>query len=340
MRLTLLNLVIILAAFLNVTAQRTSDIAFGSGVVNYVGDLGNERYFPITSASPGYQLTIRNFINNPAKSGKLNRSLSAELRMSWHRLQYDETESIGNQKGGRLRNYNRGIGFRNDLIGASINFTYTFYKNKYLPFYKQKFCYFLLAGIGVFHGTPRADLFNGDAKMSNRYYYWSDGTTRNAPQNAKGIGNVIDKDGVFETNLRDWMTEGQGYNAEIHKSTPYSTTYLGFPLGVGMRYGLNRRVTFSLEFDFYYFTSDYLDDVSTRYATYDELKASFPDPDKYEIAKYVSDPTGQGTNGTIGPGTSQRGNPGKKDSYTVFSLEVSYKILLKKKGIWTNLSMK
>ena len=340
MKKNLLILVIISAAFLNSSAQRNANIGFASGVVNYVGDLGNDRYFPISSASPGYQLTIRDFLNNSAKTGKRNRAFSMEMRFSWHRLQYDETEPIGDRKGTQLRNYLRGLSFRNDLLGASVNGTYTFYTNKYLPLYKQKICYFILAGVGVYHGTPMADLFRGDINIANRYYFWTDGTIRDAAENTKGIGNVIQKDGKYETDLQNWMTEGQGSQTETQKKKTYSTTNVGFPIGIGARYGLNKQITFSLEFDFYYFTTDYLDDVSSRYATYDELKSSFPDPKQYELAKYISDPTGYGTNGFIGPITSQRGNPGKPDSYTFLSLEVSYNFLLKKKGAWTNLSMK
>ncbi len=340
MRKRILIPVIIFAVFQNASAQRHADIGFASGVVNYVGDLGNDRYFPTSSASPGYQINIRDFINNPAKTGKKYRALSMEMRFSWHRLQYDETEQIGNDKGVQLRNYQRGLSFRNDVIGTSVNCTYTFYSNKYLPLYKQKICYFLLAGVGVYHGTPKADLFKGDAKLSNRYYAWADGTIRDAEENKYGIGNVIKKDGVYETNLQDWMTEGQGTNPEVNNKKPYSTTNLAFPLGVGIRYGMNKKITLSMEFDFYYFTTDYLDDVSGRYATYEELKASFPDPEKFAMAKYISDPSGKGTNGFTGVSTSKRGNPNKNDSYTFLSLEVSYNILLKKKGLWTNLSMK
>src|SRR5438045_3460588 len=122
MKKQLLILGFILAAIATSTAQRIADIGFSSGVVNYVGDLGNKRYFPITSASPGYQLTIRNFLNNPKVSGMMYRPLSAEFRLSWQRLQYDESESIGERKGTQLRNYLRGINFRNDLFGASVNF--------------------------------------------------------------------------------------------------------------------------------------------------------------------------------------------------------------------------
>src|SRR5437868_3636811 len=99
MKKNLLLLILSFLVLLKVSAQRTSDVGFASGVVNYVGDLGNERYFPISSANPGYQITFRNFLNNPAQSGAQYKPLSLELRFSWHRLQYDETDAIGSMKG-------------------------------------------------------------------------------------------------------------------------------------------------------------------------------------------------------------------------------------------------
>jgi hypothetical protein len=341
MKKSVLIAIFISAFFLNVSAQRTADIGLATGVVNYVGDLGNEKNFPVSSASPGIQINVRNFLNNPAKSGMYYRPFSMEMRFSWHRLQYDETDPIGNLKGGDLRNYYRGIGFRNDLFGASLNFTYTFYKNKFVPLYKskRKWCYFLLAGIGVYHGTPKADLFRGDISLDNRYYQWDDGTLRDVAQNKNGIGNIIQKDGVFETRLNEWHTEGQESNAEVSSAKTYSTTNIGFPLGFGVRYGLNKYVTFSMEVDYYYFLTDYLDDVSGRYATDKELHSSFPDREKYELAKYISDPSGKGSTGYIA-NSARRGNPKLKDSYTFVNLEVSYKFQLRKKGLWSNLSMR
>jgi hypothetical protein len=341
MRKQLLGLAFISFFFLDATAQRTADIGLSIGAVNYLGDLANEAKFPFSSLSPGCEINIRNFLNNPSKSGKAYLPLSVEMRLSWHRLQYDETDPIGNLEGAELRNYGRGIGFRNDLFGASVNFTYTFYKNKFQPLYKQKrrWCYFLLAGVGVYHGTPKADLFNGDVNLANRYFFWNDGTVRDAAENKNGIGNIIKRDGVFETNLSDWHTEGQGSNAEITSKKPYSTTNFGFPLGFGIRYALNKFVTFSMEVDYYYFLTDYLDDVSDRYATYKELQASFPDPESYEIAKYISDPSGKGSSGVV-ENSSPRGNPKLKDSFSFVSIQVSYKFLLKRKGIWSNLSMR
>src|SRR5205085_1913179 len=118
-----------------------------------------------------------------------------QVRFSWHRLQYDETESIGDTKGNDLRNYKRGIGFRNDLFGSEVDFTYNIFPNLFSPLHKQKLSFFFLAGVGVFYGQPKADLFNGSQSPENRYYSWSDGTIRDAPENSKLAGNIIQKDG-------------------------------------------------------------------------------------------------------------------------------------------------
>jgi hypothetical protein len=176
--------------------------------------------------------------------------------------------------------------------------------------------------------------------LANRYYFWADGTVRDAEENKNGVGNIVKRDGSYETNLNEWHTEGLGANnTELANKKQYSTTNIGFPLGLGIRYGFNKFLTFSMEIDYYYFLTDYLDDVSDYYATYQELHSSFPETEKYELAKYISDPSGKGTGGVV-EGSSPRGNPKLKDSYTFVSLEVSYKFLLKKKGLWSNLSMR
>jgi hypothetical protein len=325
----------VLLTVTSVRAQRTADIGLSGGVVHYVGDLGNEKYFPMSSASTGTAITLRNFINNPKKSGTKMPSFDMQLRLSWHRLQYDETTPIAAKKGLQLRNYFRGINFRNDLLGTEVDFTYNIYPNRYAPLNKPHFNFFFSAGVGVFYGKPKADLFNGSAEAANRYFFWSDGTVRDVAQNDQGIGNEIERDGVYETDLQKWHTEGQGFVPEIHKSQPYGNWNVAFPMGAGVRYLYNKYLTFTAEFNYYYFLTDYLDDVSDRYATYEELKASFPDQENFELAKYISDPSGRGTNGILGPPvTSRRGNPDLKDAFTYVSIEASYKFVWKQKGIY------
>ena len=317
-----------------VSAQRFADVAISSGVSNYIGDLGNEKNFPLSSANFGSSITVRNFLNNPRLSANYHKAFDMMVRFSWHRLQYDETNSVGGKKGVDLRNYLRGIGFRNDLMGTEIGMTYNFLLNKRAPLTKPKFSGFVMIGVGVFYGQPKADLFRGDIAEANRYYFWDDGTVRDRPDNEKHIGTEIQKDGNYETKLQNWMTEGQGYSREIHRKKPYETCNIGIPMGAGIRYMYSKLLTLSLEFNYYYFFTDYLDDVSGRYATYEELAASFPDATEYNIAKYISDPTGRGTNGFIGTATSPRGNPSLSDAFTFLSFEASYKIKWKKKGIY------
>ena len=97
----------------SVCAQRFADVALSGGVKNYIGELGNEKNFPLSSANFGSSITLRNFLNNPRRSGTYQRAFDMQVRFSWHRLQYDETNSIGGKQGDELRNYLRGIGLRN-----------------------------------------------------------------------------------------------------------------------------------------------------------------------------------------------------------------------------------
>src|SRR5258706_1937734 len=317
-------------------AQRHIDLGFSGGVTDFFGDLGNEKgIFPYSSTNMGFAATARNFLNNPQKSGMQYKPLSVEARFSFHRIGYDEASPIGDMKGAELRNYYRGINFRNDVIGASGHIYYTIYPNKYRSLYKQKFCFFGFAGIGAFYSNPKADLFRGSINIANRYYAWNDGTLRDAPENS-GRGNIVERDGVYETNLRDWRTEGQGDNSETGNRPMYSKINVGFPLGFGTRYGMTREITLSAEIAFYYFLTDYLDDVSSRYATTSEIDKNFPnDPVKQQLATYISDPTGRGTDGTLlTPPTSRRGNPKYSDLYTYISLEVAYSFRLSQRNIY------
>src|SRR5437016_7243896 len=132
MKKILLQLILLLFAY-SCVAQKTREVAFGSGIVNYVGDLANEKYFPYSAANAGMQLTLRNILNNSANTPAANKPLSLDLRLGWYRLQYDETQPLGGKSGAELRNYLRGLSFRNDLFGTMVDFTYTFYTDRYRP---------------------------------------------------------------------------------------------------------------------------------------------------------------------------------------------------------------
>lgn len=307
-------------------------MGISGGVSNYFGDLGNESWFQTSSSQPGAAITFRNFLGSSAYSGNLYRPLSVEVRLSWNRLQYDEVKPIGGRTGWELRNYGRGIGFRNDLFGTAVHVTYTLYSNARLPLHKQHAAFFVFTGIGAYYGKPKADLFRGEIDIKNRYYIWSDGTVRDAPDEGMGSsGNIIEKDGEYETNLADWFTEGDNYQGEASKKSTYNFINTGIPMGVGIRYGISKKLTLSTEFGYYMFFTDFIDDVSDQYPTYAEVNANFPnDPVKQALAIYISDPTGFGNSGYPSPATSPRGNPGKKDAHSYINLELAYKFEFRK----------
>jgi len=324
------NLLCLLSLFtvlsLTSSAQRNLDFGISTGITNYFGDLGNDEFFQASSTRPGIAITARNLLAPSALTGNLYSAINIETRLSWHRIGYDETQNIGPRSGYQLRNYGRGLSFRTDVIGLSGHVTYTYYPNKRLPLNKQRAAIFVFTGAGVFYADPKADLFIGSANLSNRYHYWADGTTRDQPQSA-GFGNVIEKDGKYETHLRDWRTEGQGTANEGKAKGKYSPFHIGIPVGMGFRFGVTPLLTYSIEFGYYHFLSDYLDDVSDSYATYEEIEQNYAgDPEKQALSQYISDPTGKGTNGYEGAATSQRGNPKLKDSYTFINMEIAYRI--------------
>jgi hypothetical protein len=308
-------------------AQRSFEMGLSGGITNYFGDLGNEPWFQASSTQPGVALTLRNFLGTSAYTGNLYRPLSAEIRFSYNRLQYDETKPIGDQQGWELKNYGRGIGFRNDLFGVATHITYTFFSNPRIPLYKQHAAFFVFTGVGVYYGKPKADLFRGDIDPDNRYFFWPDGTIRDAAyEGSFSSANIIDKDGEYETNLADWHTEGNSANGEAAKSKSYSYFNIGIPVGLGIRYGISKKVTISTELGYYFFFTDFIDDVSDAYPTYAEVNALYPnDPVKQELALYISDPTGFGNSGYPNPATSPRGNPNKKDMHSYINIEVAYK---------------
>lgn len=306
------------------TAQNF-EIGIAGGFTNYFGDLGNNEFFQNTSTRPGMAVTLRNFLGKSKASGYAYRKIDLEARFSWQRLAYDETAPYNGMQGSELRNYFRGLSFRTDVYSLESRVTYTIYKNRRQPLHIQKSCMYFFTGLGIFYGKPKADLFNGSIDISNRYYYWADGTVRNAPEGS-GNGDVITKDGKFETDLNDWHTEGDGMKQELGKSKMMCNNHIGIPIGMGLRFGLSKKVNLGFEFAYYKLFSDCIDNVSNRYAYTTEIQSYFPnDAVKQELAAYISDPTGKGTDGNAGAVTSKRGNPNKNDSYSFISLELSYK---------------
>ncbi len=291
----------------------------------YFGDLGNERYFPYSEIHYGFSAGMSHRMKWPSAFHSL---FQLEANATWLRIAYDETQPLpfSRASGLQLRNFLRGLNFRNDLIGGEGRVLFYLPSFNYRPEIKQWMSIYFFAGIGLFHSNPRADLFRGAIHLANRYYQWSDGTLRNGPE-GQSEAVVVQRDGKYETTLRHWLTEGQSRYRLPGQKKIYSLLQLGIPHGGGFRFVLTRETSVRLEFAFYDFLTDYLDDVSHRYATYTEIARNFPaDAERQELAKYITDPSGRGSDGFNGPFSSPRGNPKKFDWVFFFNLRLSTKI--------------
>jgi hypothetical protein len=109
------------------------------------------------------------------------------------------------------------------------------------------------------------------------------------------------------TNLQALKTEGQ--------STPYSRTTFIIPSGFGMRFGVNERFRVGIELAYTKTFSDYIDDVSTTYASINNLSSP--------AAVFLANPSGNIS--TYGPG-EKRGDPNQKDAYYKLSFQLIYNL--------------
>ena len=111
-------------------------------------------------------------------------------------------------------------------------------------------------------------------------------------------------------NLREYGTEGQPLGDEYYE---YG---VALPVGLGIKWDLNHKLSLNFEVSYKFTFTDYLDDVSTSYPNIGELNSL-----RGEIGVMLSDRSGI-------PGFSdqgkQRGNSRDKDKYSFTGISIMY----------------
>jgi Domain of unknown function (DUF6089) len=128
--------------------------------------------------------------------------------------------------------------------------------------------------------------------------------------------------------LRPLGTEGQtkGYLGR----TPYSTTAIVIPFGVGLKYNLTERFNISFELTHRFTNTDYLDDVSTTYAGLNNFDFGPPDINgnpTLSQAQLLQDRGYEisGKQNTFIQG-QQRGFSKQKDQYIIGEIGISFNL--------------
>lgn len=121
--------------------------------------------------------------------------------------------------------------------------------------------------------------------------------------------------------LQPLGTEGQGLP---DRPEPYQTQQFAIPFGFGLKYALNDHWNIGIELGIRKLFTDYLDDVSTTYVSYDELLAA-----NGELAAALGNRQGEllGSDPVIVPTGTQRGDGKTTDTYFILGLTVSYNFI-------------
>ncbi len=128
--------------------------------------------------------------------------------------------------------------------------------------------------------------------------------------------------------LRPLHTEGLGLKPGTKQYSLYSVC---IPMGLGFKYGINRRWSVGLEYGLRLTFTDYIDDVSTVYVDPALLYASM-DPATAAVAASFANPGGHEINAIDNGGVDptgvnqQRGDSVHNDAYMFMCVTVNYKL--------------
>jgi len=122
--------------------------------------------------------------------------------------------------------------------------------------------------------------------------------------------------------LRALGTEGQG-SAVYPTRKPYGSMALCFPLGMGVKYSLNRQMNLGFEVVYRFTTTDYIDDVSTTYAP--DAQPHFL-PNGSPTVWYALQDRSYETGDAIGIKGRQRGYSNQKDGYLLAEVTLSFNL--------------
>lgn len=223
--------------------RRYYSVGLTLGAKNYFGDIAPRQSFTSTDLA----------FTRPAIGFDLQKRFrpqwSWEISLSYGRIAADDKEQADPMDEDDQFRYVRNLHFRNDVFSAAFQLQYDFIAREKMnkEFYDRpkQFIPYITGGVAVvFHDpqakSPELDYQGGDPQWEPNQW------VALQPLGTEGQGRVDPRTG---------RSLGERY----------STVQVAFPLGVGVRKRLGQRFDLSFEFNYYFFLTDYLDDVSKSY---------------------------------------------------------------------------
>ncbi len=260
-----------------------TEVNFGVGVTNFLGELGGADQIG-TDYFKDLEMSESNMAISVGLRYRLSQFFALNNTLTYGRVSGDDalTEEF-------FRNY-RNLNFRSDIIEASSNLEISIIKEQVGARYRLRgiraargfeLSAYGFVGLGVFYFNPQGE-YKGE---------W--------------------------VNLSGLNTEGQGL-ADTRKD--YSRVQLAIPVGIGFKYGIDRRWGIGLQYGIRKTFTDYIDDVSKTYYSPSALTAAGG-----SLAAEMADKSDNDFPYITAVG-EQRGDPRDKDSYMFAVFTLSYKL--------------
>jgi len=291
MKKSSLLVLIILFSLHTINAQRwkseRNTIVIDAGVTHFLGDLGGGA----EDAAHFFGVRDINFAKTrPILSAKFRyriiEEVAAKAGLSWGILAASDANS--GSEGRMLRN----LSFTSNIIQFSLHGEYYFVKEKANPRYSfsslrsiRNFSAYAFTGVAVTYFNPKAEY--------------------------EGVKYALQPLG----------TEGQGIG---DNPAPYSKIAIGWPLGLGAKYGLTKQLSVGIEISNTYTTSDYLDDAHDKYYDNDQIRSTYGD-----VAAALADRHLNTDGSSADPyesGQLYRGGPDFNDAYIMTVITLTYKL--------------
>lgn len=207
-------------------------IGLGTGMFSFYGDIYNKHFQAPMVSRIGYELNVSQYLTD---------YLQMNFYVLFGRLGANE----------RFTENNRNLNFESQIRVGGLNVLYNF--GNFLPKDRTASPYISL-GIESFEFLSKTDLFDANGK---RYYYWTDGTTRDIDENASTASSAVllQRDYTYESDVREQNLDGFG---------KYPERSFAVPVGVGVIMKINDHWNFKLGATMHFSFTDYIDGVSNK----------------------------------------------------------------------------
>ena len=195
-------------------------VGIGGGVFTYFGDVNDNNYQHIFTSTYGVELSA---------SANLSRYFDLDLTAIYGNITVNE------------RSTNRNLNFKSEMFIGGVGVSYNFNHLYKRPGIIQPYIGF---GVSFINFDSKTDKYDANG---NEYVYDEQGSIVNL------AGETIQRDYVYETDLRDENLDGLG---------KYDQFTFSLPVSAGIDFKMGRRLSAKIGASFYYTFTDLIDNIS------------------------------------------------------------------------------